>query len=249
MNKKPYISILTASLNSETTIERTLISIKTQSFRDFEHIVIDGNSIDSTVKIIKQYESAYNLKWISEPDSGIADALNKGFNLSNGRYILVIQADDSLISNDILEKIYPSLKTDCYDIHSFPVILDHPGYGRIIKKPIRHLWWNHFKFIFPHQGCFVKKSIFEKLEGFDTRFKINMDYDFFYRALSMKALVNFGVLPVTLMGGKGIGCDQNFFERRLKEERMVQLMNESNPFWRFMQLAFHILYFRYKKNG
>ena len=86
------VTILTAALNSGATIKKTLESVRNQTFRDFEHVVIDGGSRDETLEILKEYENTYNLTWISESDKGIADALNKGLRLAGGRYIIVIQA-------------------------------------------------------------------------------------------------------------------------------------------------------------
>ena len=246
MKNSPLFSVLTASLNNGFTIERTLESVKNQSFQDFEHIVIDGGSRDETLDILKEYENTYNLLWISEPDNGISDALNKGLGLSSGRYIIVIQADDQLIHPNILDNVFPQLKNEKFDILSFPVILDHPAKGKVFSKPIQHLWWNHFKFVFRHQGCFVHKRVFDQIGVFRNEFKICLDYDFFYRALTRNYSVKFGKFPVTLMGGEGVSSNPKFILKRLKEERLVQALNEKKLFWRLFQFIFHMLYLPYK---
>jgi glycosyltransferase involved in cell wall biosynthesis len=246
MEAKPFFTIITASLNNGATILNTLESVKRQTLQDLEHIVIDGGSTDGTVSILKKQGGDYNLSWVSEKDNGIADALNKAIKKASGAYVVVIQADDRLIDDDTLEKVYPVLKDEVYDIHSFPVITHHPVRGNRCRKPIRILWWNHFKFIFPHQGCFVHRRVFERIGGFRERFSINMDYDFFYRALAARRTVCFGHFPVALMGGEGIGTNFAFASKRLKEERLVQVLNERNPFWRFAQLLFRTLYVPYR---
>jgi len=246
MINSPFFSVLTASLNNGLTIERTLESVKNQSFQDFEHIVIDGGSRDETLDILKKYENTYNLQWISEPDHGISDALNKGLRLSGGRYIIVLQADDQLLHSNILDNVFPQLKSEKFDILSFPVILDHPAKGKVLSKPIQHLWWNHFKFVFRHQGCFVHRRMFDQLVVFRNEFKISLDYDFFYRALARNCSVKFGKFPVALMGGKGVGSNPEFILKRLKEDRLVQILNENKLFWRLLQFVFHMLYLPYK---
>jgi len=246
MKNSPLFSVLTASLNSGLTIERTLESVKNQKFQDFEHIVIDGGSSDETLDILKEYENTYNLQWISEPDHGISDALNKGLRISSGRYIIVIQADDQLLHPDILNDVFPQLKNEKFDILSFPVILDHPVKGKILSKPIQHLWWNHFKFVFRHQGCFVHKRVFDQIGVFRNDFTICLDYDFFYRALARNCSVKFGNFPVALMGGEGVGSNPEFILKRLKEDRLVQVLNEKKLFWRLLQFVFHMLYLPYK---
>jgi glycosyltransferase involved in cell wall biosynthesis len=246
MNHNPFLTILTATFNSEQTLANTIESIKNQGFKNFEHIIIDGASNDETINILQKYEKTYNQRWISEPDEGIADALNKGLRYATGKYILVIQADDSLLEPEILENLYPLLSTERVDVYSFPVIFDHPEKGKLLRKPIRFLWWNHFKFIFPHQGCFVHRRVFDQVGGFRSEFKINLDYDFFYRALAHNCSVEFGNFPVALMGGYGIGSGPKNMERRLREERRVQVLNERNPIWKVAQLFFRIFYMLYK---
>ena len=241
-----FFTILTAALNSGSTIQNTLESIQCQSFQDLEHIVIDGGSQDNTKETLQTFDHSYPLIWKSEPDTGIADALNKGLQIACGRYILVIQADDKLLNPDILKNVFPYLKDESIDIISFPVILDHLRKGMILRQPIHCLGWNHFKFIFPHQGCFVHKRVFDRIGEFRTEFKICMDYDFFYRALAFKCSVKFGNFPVSLMGGTGVGSISKFDCKRLEEERLVQMRNERNPGWRIAQFIFRLLYMPYK---
>jgi glycosyltransferase involved in cell wall biosynthesis len=241
-----FFTILTAALNSSATLKLTLTSIREQIFQDLEHIVVDGGSCDETQDILRTFESSYNLTWISEPDRGISHALNKGLRLARGRYILIIQADDQLLSPDILESVYSLLKDERFDIYSFPVILDHPHNGKVLRKPIQLFWWNHFKFIFLHQGCFVHQRVFSKIGGFREKFKINLDYDFFYRALANNSTVKFGKFPTALMGGYGIGGNPKFTLARLREEKLVQALNERNPLWKAAQFFFRMVYMPYK---
>jgi len=246
MQRFPFFTIITASLNNKASIKKTIESVKNQSFQRLEHIIIDGGSTDGTLNIIRQYENTYNLSWISEPDQGIADALNKALKISRGRYVLVIHADDQLLTKNVLERVYPILRGEKADIYSFPIFLDHKQKGGILKKPIRMLWWNHFKLIFLHQGCFVHKRLFKKIGDFDCSYKIAMDYDLFYRALLHGAKVKFLDFPIAIMGGKGISTIEDSIPNRLSEERRVQLSNEINMIWRILQIAFRSLYEPYK---
>lgn len=246
MNRSPYISILSATLNNIDTIERALESVRRQCFKSFEHVVVDGGSRDGTLEVIGQYENKYNLKWISGPDRGIAHALNKGLRLARGRYILVIHGDDRILEHNTLEIVYQKLKEENSDIYSFPVLKEHPEVVIRPYKPIRLLWWHHFKTIFPHQGCFVHKRLFDRIGGFREKFSIALDYDFFYRALHSGASVRFGRKPVALMGGGGISSDLNLIRCRLLEERKVQQLNEAHRIWRIFQVFFHLIYDPYK---
>ena len=138
------------------------------------------------------------------------------------------------------------LKKDAFDIYSFPVIKEYPGRRPRSYMPIRLLWWHHFKTIFPHQGCFVHKRLFDRIGGFREEFSIALDYDFFYRALHSGASVRFGRKPVALMGGGGISSDLNLIRCRLWEERKVQQTNETHRIWRILQAFFHLAYDPYK---
>ena len=246
MMEVPFFTILTATLNMGATIRKTLESIRNQKFQSFEHIVIDGGSQDETLKILEEYKNTYAINWLSEPDDGIADALNKGLHMARGRYVLVIQADDQLLEAITLNKVHDLLNTEQFDIYCFPVILNHPVRGHVFYKPISILWWYHFKVIFPHQGCFVHNRLYNQLGGFRKEFSIAFDCDFFYRALSCKCGIKFEKDPVALMGGGGISSQKEHLSTRLYEEALVQKLNEKKFFWRLAQLIFRIFYFPYK---
>lgn len=246
MAQSAFFTILTASLNCGSTIRSTLESIRSQTFSSAQHIVIDGGSTDATLDIIKEFNGTYDLSWISGPDGGIAEALNKGLARAHGRYILVIQADDRLVSEDILQQVYALMNDEGRDIWSFPVFMDHPERGRVLLKPVTVLWWHHFKNIFRHQGSFVHRRLYDRIGGYRQRFSIAMDYDFFYRALMTAPRLQFGGLPVSIMGGTGLGTSTAFLSRRLSEEFAVQKLNETNPCWRLAQVLFHMLYRPYK---
>jgi glycosyltransferase involved in cell wall biosynthesis len=246
MKKHPFFTIITAALNSSATLSKNMQSICNQSYQDFEHIIVDGGSADQTLEIIKGYENTYNLIWISEFDSGISDALNKGLKLAKGKYILVLHADDCLLAPDILGYVFNLINNQRYDIYSFPVLKERSDNQLSLYKPIRLLWWHHFKTIFPHQGSFVHQRTFRIVGEFRNNFSIAMDYDFFYRALKNSCSIQFEKKPVALMGGKGISSNDSELLKRLREEIQVQRLNEKNPFWRLAQIYFWIFYFPYK---
>jgi len=102
-------SIVTISLNSEEDIETAIVSVANQTYKNKEHIIIDGGSQDSTVDIIKKYKEHLTY-WVSEPDNGIADAFNKGIEQATGDYILFINSDDFLIDKKALESIRDSIQ-------------------------------------------------------------------------------------------------------------------------------------------
>jgi len=246
METTPFFTILTSSLNMGDSLIKTLESIRCQRFQNLEHIVVDGKSTDNTLDILKSFEKSYNLAWISETDRGVPDAFNKGMRLARGLYTIAIQADDYLLNEWALERVYKIISSKKSDIYSFPIIKEIPERENKQVNPIRLLWWIRFRNIFPHQGVFVHKRVFERIGHFNTTYTITEDYDFFYRALNANCKVVFENMPVTFMGGKGPSSVDNFLTTRLREEFLIQANNEKNPFWRILQLLFWVLYYPYK---
>jgi glycosyltransferase involved in cell wall biosynthesis len=246
MTADPFISIITAALNSAATIQNTLTSIEKQPRGCFEHIVIDGGSTDKTRSILRRHEGAYPLRWVSEPDRGIADALNKGIRMAAGRYLLVLQADDVLLDPSVLRRVHRLIQDERFDICSFQVIRERPGAAPFLYRAIRVPGWYHFKHTIPHQGAFVHRRLFEKIGGFREQFSIAMDYDFFYRAFQDRASIRYFHRPVSRMGGCGISSRRQVLLKRLDEEKQVQELNERSMWWRTAQKAFRSLYLPYK---
>jgi len=181
------VSIITPTLNSERFIKDCIESVKKQSYLNIEHIIVDGGSDDSTLKIIKEYENTYNLKLITGKDNGIYDALNKGIKNVSGEIIGILHSDDLYTNNEVLRKIvyiFQSQKINsCYGDLYYVKEND-------INKVVRY-WksgnYNRDKFKYgfmpPHPTFFVKKEIYEKYGVFDTSFKISGDYELMVRFL------------------------------------------------------------------
>ena len=175
------LSIITISYNAVEEIERTLASVYSQTFKDFEHIIIDGSSNDGTVDIINQYVQK-NTIFVSEKDSGIYNAMNKGILLSRGEYLLFLNAGDVLIGENILKEIseylqhYEIIVYKCNYMNNLGKIVRVLGKG--LKLPY-HLEIGSL----PHPSTFIKRSVFEEYGLYDESFVISGDYDFFSRVL------------------------------------------------------------------
>lgn len=99
------VSIVTPSYNQGRFIEETILSVKNQDYPNIEHIIVDGGSTDNTLEILKKYEGTYNMRWISEPDEGQADAINKGFKIAKGEIIGWLNADDVYLTRDVVRDV------------------------------------------------------------------------------------------------------------------------------------------------
>lgn len=168
MNHKPFFTIITASFNNAGSIRNTLDSVAAQTFQSLEHIVIDGGSTDETAFLLKSYESKYNLKWISEPDDGIADAMNKGVRQAQGEYIIFIHSDDTLYRNDSLLTAYEIIKDSFHSIYSFRIEHRFSEYQKKVINPPGSCGGPDLETTFPTRVSLSMKA-FSKRPDFSTR--------------------------------------------------------------------------------
>lgn len=238
---KPNITIITISLNSEKYLEETISSVLSQNYQDIEYIIIDGKSTDRTTEIIKKYDSQID-QWISEPDRGIADAMNKGLSMARGDYILFLHSDDYLLKPDVIEKLMHLIKTPS-EIVMCNIYLEKNG-KTSLYRPRGLNWWVNFKTGIFHQSVFCSRKLFDRIGNFDTHFKITMDYDFFLRAYHTKASVQKVDMPLSVMRLVGISSQRDWpnLKNRLLEEKRVHYKNCTSP---GMKLIYNIYWFFY----
>jgi glycosyltransferase involved in cell wall biosynthesis len=186
MNTGPLLSIVTVCYNSDKTIRRTFDSILAQKVKEFQYIIIDGKSTDDTINIINSYipifqQHGINTKFISESDTGIYDAMNKGIKLSNGKWVVFLNSDDWYLNNSI-DTIINNLD-DKYDILAGGINAIKKVNDKYYYKPITPSILHLTKTMsLLHPATTVKKEILEKFY-FDTKFKIAGDWDLLKKLL------------------------------------------------------------------
>ncbi len=244
MIARSKISVITVCYNSEKYIEQTIKSVVGQTYENIEYIIVDGGSTDGTIDIIKKYETSLN-KWISEPDEGIAHAMNKGMDLVTGDFILFLHSDDYLMNSRVLEKAAPYLNS-MYDIVAFDILFEDGG-KKTLARPRGFNWWFNFKTGLFHQSTLCSRKLFEKIGIFDTNFKIAMDYDFFLRAYKSGAKLQYINMPLSVMRLVGISSRRNWHDlkKRFREERRVHLLNCSSIQMRIIYHIYWAIYFPY----
>lgn len=177
------ISVITATYNSGATLRDTLESVLRQNFRDFEHIVVDGGSKDNTLAIMREYEPRYGgrLRWVSEPDKGIYDAMNKGIRMATGDVVGILNSDDFYTSNDVLECVAKTMDAPDVDAVYGDIHFVRDGdLSRCVRyytsRPF-HRSWMRFGFMPAHPSFYCRKSIYEKYGAFDLSYKVAADFE------------------------------------------------------------------------
>lgn len=228
---RPLVSVVTAAFNARAGVIETAASVAAQDFPDREHVVIDGGSRDGTADWLEAQGDA--IRWISEPDDGIADAMNKGVAMARGEWILVLHAEDTFLSPDALAGIAPLLSDAAAageEILSCDVVFAAADGDRLLRSGGFGPRMN-FKAAVPHQGAFCRRAIFERLGGFDPTFRIAMDFDFFLRAKRAGVRLRTAGAPRTRMPDTGVSSrlDWPSLARRFAEERRVQRRHCPGP--------------------
>ena len=180
------ISIITVCYNSENTIEDTLKSVLSQTYKNYEYLIIDGKSTDNTLSIIDSYKEKFEgkMRVVSEKDKGLFDAMNKGIKLSSGDIIGIINSDDVLAHENVFKSVIDNI--DGYDgVYSDLLMLDE-----YLIKPYRLMKYGevsrYFGWHMPHPTLYLKKEVYKDYGCYDIKYKVSADLDLMYRLINKK---------------------------------------------------------------
>ncbi len=186
------LSVITVTWNAAATLERTLLSVREQSWPHLEHLVIDGGSEDGTLDLIERYQQE-QLRWVSEPDKGLYDAMNKGAAMATGDYLCFLNAGDTFFAPDSVEQLMRSAEdASAPDIlYGETAIVDNAGtflHMRRLKAPER-LTWKSFKqgMVVCHQAFIVKRELFEP---YDLSYRFSSDFDWCIRMMKKASSIH-----------------------------------------------------------
>lgn len=172
----PLITVVTISYNAVQAIESTICSVINQKYLNIEYIVIDGGSTDGTIEILKKYDNKIS-HWISEKDSGIYHAMNKGIALAHGKWLNFMNSGDCFVNDEVLNSVFLNREYICSDVlygntigkYSFGYKNEMPESLVVMKRRLP----------FCHQSVFVKTKLLKET-FFDVSYKIGADYNMFY---------------------------------------------------------------------
>ena len=200
----PLISVVTICYNAKNDLEKTILSVLSQTYQDIEYIIIDGGSTDGTVDIIHKYSERL-FYWISEPDKGIYDAMNKGMDRATGSWINFMNAGDTFCDNEVIKNIF-----GYNDLSDYSVI-----YGDCYVSKLNQLQYLkassmkkvHVQMPFCHQSSFIRKT---KLR-FSIDLKIAADYQMIYEYYRMNGISSFLYIskPISVFDATGISTTNN----------------------------------------
>jgi len=183
------LSIITATYNSERTLRDTMESILNQTFQDFEYIIVDGASKDATLDIIREYEPRFQgkMRYLSEPDKGIYDAMNKGFAMATGDVIGILNSDDFFTSDDVLQAVVDGFAGEYVDavyadIH-FVGTDDLTKCVRYYSSSVFRPWMMRFGMIPAHPSFYCRKAVYDQYGSFDTTYRIAADFEILLRLI------------------------------------------------------------------
>ncbi len=214
----PQITIITVVYNCIGYIEKTIQSVISQSYPNIQYIIIDGGSNDGTIDIIKKYENKID-KWLSEPDKGIYDAMNKGIIVSSGEWILFLNAGDKFHSKGVLDRISSLLK-DC-DVLYGNTCIAKDEVNTIIRKayPI-HLDWKVIPYC--HQSVFIKRTLLAE-NLFNISYKIAADYDQYFKLKNIGVYFKLTDEIISIYDNNGFSHHNNNIQ--LNEYEKISLEN------------------------
>ena len=182
------VSIITVAYNSGNTLRTAIQSILNQSYKNIEYWIIDGGSNDDTLNIIKEFEPKFNgrLKWISEPDRGIYDAMQKGVSKCTGDIIGLLNSDDFFTSDNVIQTMVHAFTDDIDALYGDVHFVDASNIDKCVRyysgalfKP----WMVRFGYMPPHPALYVRRSVYEKYGSYKPEYKISADFEFIARIL------------------------------------------------------------------
>jgi glycosyltransferase len=224
------ISIITVTFNSEKYLADCIDSVQRQSYKNIEHIIVDGNSKDGTVAIIKAYENKI-AKWISESDRGMYDAINKGMAMATGDVIGVLNSDDMLFSHDVIGEIVNTFETEKVDsIYGDLHYVDREVTSRVFrtwkgKKYDRNLF--KMGWMPGHPTFYIKKSAIDLHGGYENHYFTAADYEFMARYLFKHEISSF-YLPKLIVKMRRGGASNKNINGRFRANRRDYLAMKRN---------------------
>lgn len=214
---RPLLSIITVVFNGEKYLEQTINSVISQNIFDLEYIIVDGGSTDGTVDIIKKYHDKIAL-WVTEPDKGIYDAMNKGVVFAKGEWILFLNAGDVFYSKETLFSIFANRHYNCSIIYGDTFLKQSKEVIRGPKVINKNYFFSN---TICHQSIFFNRKLFSNVGCFDIDFKILADRIFLLKACMLKFKFEYVDELISVYDQDGYSSKNNAIY--LKEQKILRM--------------------------
>lgn len=238
---KPVLSIITVCFQAREAVQATLNSALLQSFLSFEYLVIDGGSSDGTRELLAGYQSLFSdrgvpFRFLSEPDQGIYDAMNKGVRLAQGRWLLFLNAGDLLCEPDTLEQIFRS-DTDAQILYGDTLCIYQGNTRRYPALPLDHI---AYEMPFCHQSAFIRRELLEACP-YDTSYRVCADHHFFLSMYLQKKSFEYRPCMISVYEIAGYS-DRNKLLSHREQHRMQKELGILHPSlsWMLRELVFYL---------
>lgn len=227
------LTIITINRNNAVGLENTMQSVLSQTYKDFEYIVIDGASMDGSVDVIHRFANQFGdqLKWVSEPDKGIYNAMNKGIRMATGEYIMILNSSDEIVAPTVVEEMMAVLNR----CGGTEILL-----GNIVQKgkkrkkkfhrevlepiPVDASMFTFYRGTIPHDAAFIRRDVFEKYGYYDESLKICSDWKLFLNAIALGGITPLHVdIDMVLFDMSGISESCGINRELIKQERRAYL--------------------------
>lgn len=234
------ITIITVTYNSAKTLSRAIRSVVRQTYTDIEHIIIDGESADSTLNIIKDFAARYpQIRYISEPDGGIYDAINKGIRMSTGDVIGILNSDDELYTPDTIAHIAAHMESEQADLlygdlvycrydaieHNPPRVTRHWRSNKFHKSDLKRGWMP------AHPTLYCRREVFDRVGLYRENLRISADYEFILRAFDIDEFKKYYLKEILVRMEVGGVSNRDLRSLLLKtrEDRQVMKLHNLRP--------------------
>lgn len=236
-NNYPKVSIITVTFNSETTLRDTVESVIKQEYANIEYIIVDGVSKDNTIEIIKEYALLYPIKWISEADNGLYDAMNKGIQMATGDIIGIINSDDFYVDEKVIGEIVNAFSgVDVEAVYGDLLYVDAAITDKIVRK-WRSGQYKENAFLYgwmpPHPTFFVRRELYDRFGKFNTQLRSAADYELMLRLIH-KNKINIVYIARYLVKMRAGGVSNGSLKNRLKgnqEDKKAWELNHLKPYF------------------
>lgn len=243
------ISIITVCFNAVSTIEDALISVATQENVNVEHILIDGVSTDGTVEVIKKYKSVAT--FVSEPDKGIYDAMNKGIALATGDIVGILNADDFYVNEKVLEHVSRIFEDDSVEAcYGDLVYIDQFNKEKVIR------YWKSKPYVSgmfksgwapAHPTFFVRKSVYEKFSFFNLDYKLAADFEILFRLIEQNKIKTKYLSKVLVKMRLGGATNKSFSNIYNQNKEIIDILRNHYPKLSFIGLILRKAFNRFSQ--